>query len=211
MSFFPRFTPFSNSPFNNSEFQPLYRLFSEFDDMARSQNTRSVRSFAPRFDVRELEDGYHLDGELPGVDQKDIQIEFTDPHTLVIKGRTVRETTNANDAAQIEDVTHVSGAIESGSEKSHQATVEDENPTSTSTPAPETQPSTEVAKTQSEVQKQPDNKYWVSERSVGEFHRSFSFPIRVNQDAVKASLKNGILSIIVPKMKAQESRRINIE
>ncbi|KAL9616906.1 MAG: hypothetical protein Q9160_008254 [Pyrenula sp. 1 TL-2023] len=211
MSFFPRFTPFSNSPFNSSEFQPLYRLFSEFDDMARTQNTRSVRSFAPRFDVRELEDGYHLDGELPGVDQKDIQIEFTDPHTLVIKGRTVREVSNTNSPAAIEDVTHVSGAIESGSEKSHQPTVEDETPASTSTPAPEAQPSTEVAKTQSEIQPQPEHKYWVSERSVGEFYRTFSFPIRVNQDAVKASLKNGILSVIVPKMKAQESRRINIE
>ncbi len=50
----------------------------------------------------------------------------------------------------------------------------------------------------------------MSERSVGEFSRSFSFPVRVDQDAVKASMKNGILSILVPKAKKHESRKIDI-
>jgi len=54
-------------------------------------------------------------------------------------------------------------------------------------------------------------KYWVNERSVGEFHHSFAFPAHVDQDAVKASLKNGILNIVVPKETAPQSRKINIE
>lgn len=200
-------SPFSNSLFNSSDIQPFYRLFSEMDDMARTHNTRSVRSFAPRFDVHEAEDGYHLDGEFPGVDQKDIHIEFTDPHTIVVKGRTVREVSTGTPTA-IEAVTKASGAIESGSEKAHQPSVEDEDAASTA--APEAGSSTQVTKAQPGTQESA-NKYWVSERSVGEFHRSFSFPSRVNQDAVKASLKNGILSIVVPKMTAQASRRIDIE
>jgi HSP20 family molecular chaperone IbpA len=33
----------------------------------------------------------------------------------------------------------------------------------------------------------------------------------VDQDAVKASMKNGILSIVVPKAQNKGSRKINIE
>jgi len=63
-----------------------------------------------------------------------------------------------------------------------------------------------------EVVKAEDGpKYWVSERSVGEFRRDFSFPARIDQDAVKASLKNGVLSIVVPKAKAVKSKKVTIE
>ena len=63
----------------------------------------------------------------------------------------------------------------------------------------------------SSATEQPNFKYWISERSVGEFERRFSFPGRVDQDAVKASLKNGILSVVVPKIVRGEARRIVIE
>jgi hypothetical protein len=55
--------------------------------------------------------------------------------------------------------------------------------------------------------------YWVMERPVGEFHRSFTFPSKVDQDGVKASLRNGILSVLVPKAKAQapNATKITIE
>ncbi|RKF79831.1 30 kDa heat shock protein, partial [Golovinomyces cichoracearum] len=55
------------------------------------------------------------------------------------------------------------------------------------------------------------DKYWVMERNVGEFSRSFGFPTQIDQDAVKASMKNGILSIVVPKAKKQEGRKITIQ
>ena len=44
-----------------------------------------------------------------------------------------------------------------------------------------TNTSTAVAKTD-EGNKEPDHRYWVSERSVGEFSRSFSFPTRVDEE-----------------------------
>ena len=69
-------------------------------------------------------------------------------------------------------------------------------------------PQVEVA---SKNDTEPSFKYWVNERSVGEFERIFTFPGRVDQEAVKASLKNGILSVVVPKVVATEARRINIE
>lgn len=42
---------------------------------------------APRFDVRELEGAYELRGELPGVEPRDLEVEFADAQTLVVRGR----------------------------------------------------------------------------------------------------------------------------
>jgi len=196
MSLFPRFT---------QEFAPIFRLFDEYDRQAFrdiDRQFKSVRSFTPKFDVKETKEGYELHGELPGIEQKNINIEWTDNNTLTISGRHehVRE-----------EGQRPQGFIEGGEEQKkleHQPTVEDE-------PAESGDKGTQVANQsgQQEVSKQNESKakYWVSERSVGEFHRSFAFPSRVDQDAVKASLKNGILSILIPKAQAPQSRKINIE
>jgi HSP20 family molecular chaperone IbpA len=61
-----------------------------------------------------------------------------------------------------------------------------------------------------EKTKAPFDKYWVQERSIGEFARTFSFPSRVDQDAVSANLNNGVLSLVIPKAKKHEARRIAI-
>lgn len=196
MSLFPRFT---------QEFAPIFRLFDEYDRQAFrdiDRQFKSIRSFTPKFDVKETKDGYELHGELPGVEQKDINIEWTDNNTLTVSGRHehVRE-----------EGERPQGFIENGQEQKkleHQPTVEDEQPADTG--------AAQVAKQSShqDVFKSEEDfkpKYWVSERSVGEFHRSFAFPSRVDQDAVKASLKNGILSVVIPKAQAPQSRKINIE
>ncbi|KAK3330013.1 putative heat shock protein [Apodospora peruviana] len=44
------------------------------------------------------------------------------------------------------------------------------------------------------------------ERAVGKFRREFSFPKHVNHDGVTAHLENGILSVIVPKVKMTTTR-----
>jgi len=61
-----------------------------------------------------------------------------------------------------------------------------------------------------ETKKSDKAKYWLSERSVGEFSRSFNFPTQVDQDSVTANFKDGILNILVPKVKKHESKRIAI-
>lgn len=192
MSLFPRFT---------QEFSPLFRLLDDYDrQVSRQWNNfdKQIRSFSPKFDVKENKDSYELHGEFPGIEQKDINIEWTDANTLTITGR--HETVK-------EEGRKPQGFIEEGEanhEHYHKPTVEDENAES----------STQVAKKpDQEVAKRDENetKFWVSERSVGEFHRTFSFPATIDQDGVKASLKNGILSIVVPKAKAAQPRKINIE
>ncbi|KAI9670410.1 MAG: hypothetical protein M1817_004453 [Caeruleum heppii] len=197
MSFFPRFPV--------SEFQPLFRLMDDYDTHRNSRHS-FVRSFQPKFDVAEHKDSYELHGELPGINQQDIQIEFTDPNTLVIKGRTEREyTSDDNDKA----TGRVTGEIDDQQQQSyHKATVEEEGQSTTDKAAGT---ETQVANKPSGEVGQHKPRVWVSERSVGEFHRSFSFPNRVDQDQVKASLKNGILSVVVPKAAAHQSKRISIE
>jgi len=181
MSLFPRFPA--------GDFAPLFRLLDDYDVHRATRGEAQIRSFAPKFDVRETSDAYQLDGELPGINQKDVDIEFTDPQTLVIKGRTEREYHSPEAGEGQTPQTEGQGQGQKESQ--------------------------EVSKTGgkqvSKSEGGPQHRYWVSERSIGEFHRSFSFPTRVNQDAVKASLKNGILSVVVPKAQAPSSRKINIE
>lgn len=210
MAFFPK--SFYGS---DSSFTPLFRLLDDFDSYSRQSGNGNSTSgrvglshWQPKFDVRETAENYELHGELPGVKKENVQIEFMDPQTMLVRGKIERSYTAGSPPAQIEDAT-MSGAITDGNEpkNAHQATVEDEDAADAkATPSS----STTVAK-KSEDKKPADKaKYWLTERSVGEFSRSFNFPSRVDQDAVSASFKDGILSIEVPKAKKPETRRINI-
>lgn len=51
---------------------------------------------------------------------------------------------------------------------------------------------------------------WLRERNTGEFSRSFHFPSQIDQEAVKADLKDGILTIILPKCAKKEARRVPV-
>ncbi|KAI7788966.1 30 kDa heat shock protein [Diaporthe eres] len=219
MSFFPRsyFAP-------ESSFTPLFRLLDDYDNYSREVSTQqgqgqrqtgrratSLPAFTPKFDVKELENSYELHGELPGIEKNNINIEFTDDSTIVISGKVERQYTSGTPPNEDGSV-QMSGAITEGGEKehsnSHKATVEDEEAEA----AKQHGSSTEVTKTnkQQEVSK-PAERFWVSERSVGSFHRTFSFPSRIDQEQVTANLNNGVLSISVPKVKKQEGRRIAIQ
>jgi HSP20 family molecular chaperone IbpA len=186
-------------------FTPLFRLLDEFDnytrevhgthtDRPRHRNRGHHNSFNPRFDVRETENAYELYGELPGIDRENISIEFTDPQTLVIRGRTERTYISGTPpAGLLENGNQLAGAITENGEEQTTSAAENNG--------------TEKGK---EKAKAPSTKYWLQERSVGEFARTFGFPTRVDQDAVTASLNNGILTLVVPKAKKHETRRITI-
>lgn len=192
MSLFPR--SFIADP--STSFTPLFRLLDDFDQYSRQGEgpRNQLKAFTPKFDVKETQHSYELHGELPGIDQKDVEIEFTDAHTLTVKGRSERNYTSGTPPAGFIEGEASSAAIEDSNSKAQKATVEDEG--------------AEVAK--SEAAPTEEHRYWVSERSVGEFSRSFTFPARVDQDSVKASMKNGILSIQVPKVQKHEARKITI-
>ena len=210
-SFFPHFP----AP---ADFSPFFRLLDASDSFTQVQS--SQRSFAPRFDVREAASAYELQGELPGIKQEDIEIEFVDANTLVIKGTTDRSTTRSNvkDKGKAVEQTNTAAIDDGASEKSssyRKPSVDDDyvdageessaNVEGTPAPASETKAVAEAPQID-----EPQSRYWVSERLTGHFERRFSFPGKVDQEAVKASLRDGILNIVVPKAAKQE-RKITIE
>ncbi len=205
MSLFPRGL--------GGEFTPLFRLLDDYATHSAHRGgfpsaVSSMRSFTPKFDVKETKDAYELHGELPGIEQKNISIEFTDPSTIQITGRTEhRRTRGQPPAGFVEgEQQQQQQQIEGGY---HKPTVEEEQP-SESTQVQKSD-SKDVDKKDKQEEGGDGSRYWVTERSVGEFNRSFTFPSRVDQDKVKASLKDGILSIVVPKASAPQTRKIDIQ
>ncbi|KAI1383363.1 HSP20-like chaperone [Hypoxylon trugodes] len=214
-------------------FTGLFRLIDDFDKYSNAAGTpqqgagarqaRHVQTFTPKFDLKETENHYELHGELPGIEKQNVHIEFTDPQTIVVRGRIERTYTSGTPPADLlEKSDEVSGAITEAPkeqqpqhDKAHQPTVEDDTEgasvaTPTSTTVTETDKNKAAAEHQPQQPKQPQHRFWVSERSVGEFSRTFQFPTRVDTDNVNASLNNGILSVVVPKAKKHEGRRIFI-
>ncbi|KIW38059.1 uncharacterized protein PV06_10030 [Exophiala oligosperma] len=188
MALFPRFGSAFGGPYRQ-EMGPFFKLFDDtFSELQKMSDT-AQRTFTPKFDVKESKDRYTLEGELPGIDQKDVTIEFADENTLTIRGRTEHYREEGSKPSAAEEPQQQQQQPQAGSS------------------------STEVATTGGKdvAKHQPQHTYWVTERSVGEFARSFAFPTRVDHDGVKASLKNGILSVTVPKMlKTNTSRKIEI-
>lgn len=238
MSFFttPVCAPASADP----SFTSLFRLLDDFESYqqqsqqgprnahnngtqqrARRASPRAPTPFTPKFDVRETETTYELHGELPGLERENVQIEFTEPQTIVVRGRVERTYQRKPEAEaeveQQEQQTKPTAEEKQQRRNSHQATVEDdpEEP-STPTHTPPESPAPQAAKPvvrqdkQQQVQKTPGEKYWAVERSIGEFSRTFTFPSRVEHEGVSASLDNGILTVSVPKAKKHQVRRIQI-
>lgn len=53
--------------------------------------------------------------------------------------------------------------------------------------------------------------YYCCERTYGSFYRAVSLPVAVQRDKIKASFKNGIVTINLPKTKEAQLKEINIE
>lgn len=197
----------------HSDFSPLFRLLDDYEThrsrptatspSPSTPSTKSRRIFTPAFDVRELHDGYYLDGELPGVDSSNIEIEFSDPHTLVIKGQTQRSYQPTTNTKQSQN--------SSSSPRWRQPTVEDGDEDGNETSHSDTDDTAQQLTAEDTQTQSPPLHYWAAERSVGEFQRTFTFPTHVDQDGVRASLKNGILSVVVPKEAAPKTKKIRIE
>ncbi len=224
MAFFPR-TLYNTE----ASFTPLFRLLEDFDSYSRqgsqcsatnnstsaaSRRSPAMSHWQPKFDVRETGENYELHGELPGLSKEDITIEFTEPQTLVVRGKVERSYSAGTHptAVPVEEAAPKPTVADGGDEaKAHsrQASVADEEEASAQESGFEV---VEEPKAAAAEPKKPADKakYWLSERSIGEFSRSFSFPSRVAQDEVSAGFENGVLSITVPKAKKHESRRIAV-
>lgn len=62
----------------------------------------------------------------------------------------------------------------------------------------------------SESQEIKEDKYYRKERTFGSFHRAFSLPSAINPDTIKATFKDGILEIEIPKPEEQKPKQVKI-
>lgn len=230
MSFlFPRFAyaPVRCAPVvRHHDLSPLFSLFDDATrqiQQAERHHAARRSQFNPRFDLKEDKESYILEGEVPGFKDEELSIEWND-NVLAIRGKheSVVESGKKPEEAAVTAETEKATAVqdtpavessETSSVKSHQATVEDEEPANASAVAAEKAPEQQqktVANPAAAAQ--PEVQHWISERRSGQFLRQFQFPsAAVNHDAIKASLQSGILKIVVPKAPVLESRRINID
>ncbi|KUJ15257.1 HSP20-like chaperone [Mollisia scopiformis] len=201
------------------DFSPILNYIDEFDRHF-SRRHRFMNCFIPRFDLEEDAHNYYLYGEIPGATIDTITIEAHSNHTLQIYGKTIRvgpallssQPQEGSDGGgefvkvQVEDHEH--------STAEHKEHVEP--PTSAPTqqavastfPPPPTQ-GQQLGHPHHERHHtfgggldngNPSQRHiLLSERLVGDFHRTFAFPSPVVEDGVRASLENGVLSLVVPK------------
>jgi len=123
-------------------------FFSDFGRFSSSLfSGERFRSFSPKIDISDSESSVDINAELPGMDEKDVQVSLK------------------------EDILTIKGEKKNSNEK-----------------------------------KEKD--YYRVERSFGSFERSIRIPKEINADKIKASFKNGVLNISLPKSeKAKEKIR----
>jgi HSP20 family protein len=133
---------------NNSDFT----LSSVFDDFFRMVPTSIFsQELIPKIDVSEDEKAVYVKAEIPGLNEKDLEVTLEEK-MLTISGEKKEETTEEN----------------------------------------------------------KDKNYRHCERKFGSFSRSIEMPDGIKADSVKASYKNGVLDIELPKSEIAQPKKINI-
>lgn len=59
--------------------------------------------------------------------------------------------------------------------------------------------------------KEESERYYSYERSYGSFQRTFTLPSGIDESHLRAELKDGVLSIHIPKSEASQAKRVKIE
>lgn len=130
----------------------------------------------------ETDKNYIVEMEVPGLQKNNLDIEFLDDNTINVRGSIERviSTEVPTDAAQVE-----SGA---------------------------TSAETQVAKSEGggAMTTQHEGTYWSTERMRGSFQRTITLPGKVDVEQVRANLKDGILTMVVPKVERQ-GKKVEIQ
>ncbi|OAD02304.1 hypothetical protein MUCCIDRAFT_82687 [Mucor lusitanicus CBS 277.49] len=161
----------------------------------------------PATNILETPESYEFQSEVPGVDKDSIKIELPDSHTLTILGRVQEDDglVKKEDKMEEDPIPPVAAAAEA-QESTQAETVQQEDP---STESGETVhvPPTESSPLKP-VQKGKKPAWWTNERvlgSFGSFRRSFFFLDPVATDGATATIKNGVVKIVLQKAKDVKS------
>lgn len=67
-----------------------------------------------------------------------------------------------------------------------------------------------IGGTRQSFSEEKDRNYYRTERSIGSFERSFTLPAGIEKEQVKASFKQGVLRVLLPKSEEERSHRVEI-
>ena len=128
------------------EIDRVFESFGRGWPAFRALNT----DLAPRMDVAETDTDIEITAELPGLQEKDVQVNVAD-NVLTIRG-------------------------------------------------------------EKNVEKEQIEKHYHSvERSYGAFHRAVNLPTGINSDAIRATLANGVLKVVVPKPATAQAKKVEVK
>jgi len=211
----------------------LTPFFRALEDAARpqthGQRHGGSRSFTPKFDVWETSDNYVIQGELPGVAMNDINIDWH-KDTLQISGKVTHSKCTRSTSPSAGAIKDNQATVEDDYVVADDGTSEKPGGEAAAPAATETTPTVNQAEEKGEAVADNSNnmctrhsqskhcgggtggtfRYWVSERSYGQFNRTFSFPTPIAHDGISATLNNGVLEVRVPKTEAPAPHRVQI-
>lgn len=107
-------------------------------------------AFLPTFEVKETKDAYVFKADVPGVEEKDLEVTLTGER-LVVSGRREAE------------------------------------------------------------RREEGERFYAYERAFGSFSRAFTLPEGVDAEGVRAELKSGVLTLVVPKRPEVKPRTVKID
>jgi HSP20 family molecular chaperone IbpA len=178
-----------NDPWYTSD-----ELRRRFRHGVHDDSREDTHAVAPDFDARESADYYFLEGEFPGVsDKADVRIEWVGRRTLLVEA----------------DVRKVNEEEEWDIDLSPASTYHTERADVEAGRSGEDEKGSNRRKSRSE-----GVRFWLNERHTGVLQRSFTFPDDVDRDKMRARLRDGLVKILVPKVRGEErveSRRVIIE
>lgn len=61
------------------------------------------------------------------------------------------------------------------------------------------------------ARKDADGKWHIVERTFGSFRRSFQLPTNVQTDKIEATLKHGVLEVVVPKAEQAKPKKVEVK
>lgn len=123
-------------------------------DLQKTENTvateriRNVKTFVPRVDIYETKDALFLIADMPGVDEKTVDVELE------------------------KNILTISGRVENGKVK--------------------------------------DYRLVFSEYEVGDYERTFTLSDEIDRDKIKATVKQGVLRLELPKADKVKPKKIAI-
>lgn len=157
-------------------------------------------------DLKESKSQYELVAELPGVNKEDVNIEVKDDRTLIITGKMGHEDASEGDAsmssfgdqgdeaATAPQIDESDGVVPSGAERMQRDKA-----------------SQQMKLSVSKAEAGDLERYWNSERILASFQRSITFPSPFQTDKIQARLKNGLLSVTLPKVPERKGIQINVD